>query len=239
MIRMKNTFTAVGILFVLAIGLMACVRGKGDVVLHTYEATGFTKIDHNIKGDMVLVKDSSQFVEVSTQQNIHDILDISVDGGTLKIRTKAAKSISSYEELKFYVHTPFVDYIRLAGSGTITADTGIVGSDFSCKIINNGRIELTSLDLTHIEVIISGAGSVKLQGTCDNSEFGVGSAGRVEAFDLQSAITDVQLKGNGSIETWTDVKLTVFISGTGGVYFKGDPEVNQTITGNGVLVKVD
>lgn len=224
---------------VVATTLMACVNGKGDVVLHTYEATGFTKIDHNIKGDMVLVKDSSEYVEVSTQQNIHDILDISVDAGTLKIRTKAAKSIGNYDELKFYVHTPFIDYIRLAGSGTITADTGIVGNDFSCKIINNGRIELSALNLAHVEVIISGAGSVKLQGYCDNSEFGVGSAGRVEAFELQSRITDVQLKGNGSIETSTSEKLTVFISGTGGVYYKGNPVVSQTITGNGVLIKVD
>eukprot|EP01034_Spumella_vulgaris_P012984 gene12984-16548_t len=177
---MKNTFTAAGILLLVATALVACVNGKGDVVSHTYPATGFTKIDHNIKGDMVLVKDSSQFVEVLTQENIHNILDISVDGGTLKVRTKAAKSIGNFDELKFYVHTPFVDFIRLAGAGTITADTGIVGPDFSCKIINNGRIELTELDLTHIEVIISGAGSVKLQGTCDNSEFGVGSAGHVE-----------------------------------------------------------
>lgn len=236
---MKNTWKAAGLLSLLAIILTACVNGKGEVVLHTYEATGFTKIDIGTKGDMVLVNDSSQFVEVSTQQNIHDILDISVDAGTLKIRTKKAKSIGHYDELKFYVHAPLIDYIRQAGEGTITGDSGIVGTEFSCRIVNNGRIELSGLHLAHTEVIIAGAGSVKLQGTCTNSEFGVGSSGRVEAFDLQSGTTDVQLKGNGSIETWTDTKLTVYISGTGGVYYKGNPEVSQTITGNGVLIKVD
>lgn len=236
---MKNICKAAGILSLVAIIFTACVNGKGDVVMHTYDATGFTKIDLGIKGDMVLVKDSSQFVEVSTQQNIHDILNITVDAGTLKIRTKSGKSIGKYEELKFYVHAPYIDNIRQAGSGAITGDTGIVSSDFSCRIVNDGRIELSGLALTHIEVIIAGAGSVKLEGTCANSEFGVGSSGRVQAFGLKSGTTDVQLKGNGSIETWTEDKLTVYISGTGGVYYKGNPVVSQTITGNGVLIKVN
>ncbi len=37
---MKNTWKAAGILLVVATTLMACVKGKGDVVLHTYEAHG-------------------------------------------------------------------------------------------------------------------------------------------------------------------------------------------------------
>lgn len=236
---MKNTLKAACVLFVVATALMACVNGKGDVTTETLGLNGFTKIDHGIKGDVILVKDDNQFVEVAAQQNIHDVLKVEVDGGTLKLRTKNGKSIGKYDELTFYVHAPFIEDVKIGGSGTVTGGNGITGARFTTKISANGQLKMTDLDVDYTEVIISGSGTAELSGHSDKSDFGVGSAGRVATFNLSSDVTNVQLKGNGSIETTTNVKLDVLISGSGGVYYKGNPQVVSKITGNGILVKVN
>ena len=217
--------------------MLACVNGKGDVVVQTYALSGFTKIDHGTKGDIIIVKDDHQYVEVSSQQNIIDILKVEVDGSTLKIRTENAKSIGKYEELKFYVHMPVVEDIQIGGAGTVTGGDSLTGDKFTCKVSSNGSIVLTGLHVSYTEIIIAGSGSVKLTGHADKSDMGVGSNGHVECFGLSSDETSVQLKGAGSIETLTNVKLTVLISGNGGVYYKGNPVISSTITGNGVLLQ--
>lgn len=235
---MKNILKAVGILFVVTSTLTACVNGKGDPVTQTFGLNGFTKLDHGIKGDVVLVKDDNQFVEVTAQQNIMDILDLSVSDGTLKLRTKKSKSIGNFDQLKFVVHAPLIENVKIGGAGTVTGGDGISGSDFRCRLAANGRLELTGMDVTYTEIIIAGAGVVKVQGTADKSDLGVGSSGAIEAFELSSDETNAQLKGNGSIQTRTNVKLNAILQGSGGIYYKGNPTVTSQITGNGILLQV-
>lgn len=236
---MKNILKATGTVLLLSSVLTACVNGKGEVISQTHTPGTFSKIDQGIKGDVELVKDENIFVEVLAQQNIHDIIDIKTEDETLKIRTKSGKSIGKYEELKFFVHAPVIDNIRLSGSGNVTGGNGIIGEQLRIRVVNQGNIDLSGLDVSYLEVIIAGAGSVTLKGLSAKSDFGVGSNGRIEAYDLRSTETGAQLKGNGYIKTWTSNKLEVFLSGSGGIYYKGTPEIKSTITGNGVLLKVD
>lgn len=233
---MKKTWGLPLVLFIITATLSACVNGKGDVVIKTYDVSGFSKIDHGVKGDVILVNDVNQYVEVHAQENILDILKIENDGNTLKIRTKSGKSIGKYEELTYYVHTPLIDQVTIGGKGTVTGSDITGTGNFTCKLSADGQLKLDEMDATNVEVVISGAGSVTLNGTADYSDLGVGSAGTIDCYGLTSKECRAELKGNGIIRTYVQNKFTVYITGSGTIYYKGDPTLDKHINGSGILV---
>ena len=236
--KTKNIFKPLILLFVVASTLTACLNGKGDVVVQNFDVTGFTQIDHGIKGDVIIVNDENQFVEVHAQQNVMDALKIESDGGTLKIRTQGGKSIGKYDGLTYYVHMPLLERVVIGGKGTVKG-ADVTGDRFTCKLAADGKLELTGLDVSYAEVIITEAGKVLLTGESDKTDVGLGSAGHAQCFDLRSKECNTQLKGNGIIEVTALNKLDVVLSGSGTIYYKGDPaELTKNINGSGILVRV-
>jgi hypothetical protein len=238
MMKTKNIFKSLILLFVVASTLTACLNGKGEVVIQNFDVTGFTQIDHGIKGDVIIVNDVNQFVEVHAQQNVIDALKIESNGGTLKIRTQGGKSIGKYDELTYYVHMPLLERVVIGGKGTVKG-ADITGDRFTCKLAADGKLELTGLDVSYTEVIITGAGKVLLKGESDKTDVGLGSAGHAQCFELFSKECNTQLKGNGIIEVMVIDKLDVVLSGSGTIYYKGNPPtITKNINGSGILVRV-
>jgi hypothetical protein len=218
----------------------SCINGKGELVTETLGINGFTKIDHGTKGDVVLVKDDNQFVVLTGQQNILDILNITVDGGTLKIRTKGGKSINKYSELKFEVHAPVINEIKVSGPGTVTGGQGIAGTNLSAVVSGSGKITLGEINAQKTEAIVSGSGSILLSGISAQGDMGIGSSGRIEAFGLTVADNKTEMRGNGVIETTTNNSLEVRILGMGTIRYKGYPTITTPVNnGQGFLVNAN
>jgi hypothetical protein len=234
---MKLSWKSIPVILFVLISLYSCVNGKGDIVTETIGISGFTKIEHGTKGDVILVKDDNQFVEIIGQQNIIDILKLEVDGGKLKIKTKGGKSIGKYDQLTFYVHAPFIEEVKVSSAGTVTGGEGITGDNFSGVVSSNGKLEINDLDAEFVEAVVSGSGRLTLRGTATNAEFGVGSSGAIAGFELAVANNKVELRGNGIIETTTNSTLEVRLLGNGAIYYKGNPTISTPVNnGQGVLI---
>jgi len=61
-------------------------------------------------------------------------------------------------------------------------------------------------------------------------------AGNLNAFELISEETTVNLSGAGKAEVYANQLLNVTITGAGSVYYKGHPAIAKTITGSGNLI---
>jgi hypothetical protein len=237
---MKNPIFQLCVVVFSASMLYACVNGKGEIITQTVGVSNFTKIEHGTKGRMTLVKDNNQFLVFTGHQNLFDILKIEVSSGVLKIRTKAGKSIGKFEELHFEVHTPYVEEIKVSGPGSVLSEENITGNRFTGVVSSNGELEVNQLDTDFTEAVISGSGSLTLRGKTKKAELGVGSAGQLYAFECVAKENLVELRGNGIIETTTTDKLNVRLIGNGGIYYKGNPEINMIVnSGQGVLVNAN
>lgn len=218
----------------------SCLNGKGELVTETIGVNGFTKIDHGTKGDVILVKDVNSYVKVTAQQNILDALNISVDGGTLKIRTKGGKSIGKYSELIFEVHAPMIDEIKVTAPGTVTGGQGITGNNLVTVVTGSGRITLGEINAQRTEAVVSGSGNILLSGVSEKAEMGIGSSGSIEAFNLTVADNKTEMRGNGVIETTTTNTLEVRILGMGTIRYKGYPTITTPVNnGQGFLVNAN
>lgn len=223
-----------------ALGFVGCTNGTGEVETRHYDLTGFNEVDLSNQGDVVLVTDANSFVEVETHPNLFKVLDLKVDDGELKIRTKKGSSIGKYEKLTYYVHAPSIRKVEVSGSGSISGGGGIAVVDhFEAEVSGSGEISITGIVAQTVEADISGSGNISLSGNTPSAELEVSGSGNVRAFELISAATKARISGSGNIETTTTDDLDVNISGSGNVRYKGTPSINMNGSGSGNLTNAN
>jgi hypothetical protein len=237
MIFMKNIRTILGVFsIVTVVSLSACINGKGDVVTKNFPLTGFDKVDFSTQGEVILVVDQNQFVEVKSNQNIIDALKLEVRGTTLHIETKSGKNIGKYDELTIFVHAPRINKVETSASGNITGGNGIAGPGFEAKTSASGNITITEIASQDVDAETSASGNITLSGVANKCDFETDASGNIHAFGLESNETEAEVSASGNIETRTKNSLKIKISASGNVSYKGNPTLNVDNSGSGNVI---
>ena len=97
-----------------------------------------------------------------------------------------------------------------------------------------------NLDYQTINTKITGSGSMDLIGICDEFDYTISGSGDVNSFGLISDRGFVEINGSGDTEVFVNEFLSVKITGSGDVLFKGNPDdITSDITGSGDLRDVN
>jgi hypothetical protein len=96
---------------------------------------------------------------------------------------------------------------------------------FKVRLIDNGKIILRGVRASQLELqILSGKGKIIADGSCDNLAVRLVGTGEIQADNVSAGSVSCRIMGTGSIGC--DVhggELKVSGSGTGKVYYKGNP----------------
>lgn len=96
---------------------------------------------------------------------------------------------------------------------------------FKVRLIDNGKIILRGVRASQLELqILSGKGKIIADGSCDNLSVRLVGTGEIQADNVSAVSVTCRIMGTGSIGC--DVhggELKVSGSGTGKVYYKGNP----------------
>ena len=125
----------------------------------------------------------------------------------------------------------------VSGSGDLNVkgncrsfDSDVSGSG---KVSVAGRIDRTA------EFGISGSGKIQASGSADLVKTSISGSGKVLASDLQTNRCEVRISGSGDVEISVKNELDANISGSGSVYYKGNPnKVNANSAGSGKVRKM-
>lgn len=211
------------------------IKGEGPVTSKNLELEGFTKISLGTPGKVFLSQGEAYSFRVEAQQNIIDNLETKVNGEELKIGF--AKSVRSYESLKFYITMPTLKEINLAGSGDVSGETLFSGLDnVEANIAGSGNVRL-SLEARAVGISIAGSGDMELDGTAESVEVNIMGSGSVRAESLSTPTADISIAGSGDCTIDATEKLDVSIAGSGDVYYPGSPEISKSIAGSGSVKK--
>ena len=186
-----------------------CANGAGPVVSQTLDLSGLTGFDFQEAGEVTAVLGAAQRVTVRAPQNVIDVLKRDVLNGVWEIGfTQCVRSVSDFS---VEITVPAIDSVELSGAGTASAET----------------------QSSSIDAVLSGEGTLTLSGSVTTQNVVLDGSGTIEAFDLTTAMTTVDLSGNGTVNVLANEQLTVELSGAGAVRYKGDPELDVRITGAG------
>ncbi|GAB4418173.1 MAG: head GIN domain-containing protein [Bacteroidia bacterium] len=234
---------------------LTCYRPIGPDTTRVLGVTNFTGVDLQIAGDVRISRDTAWAVSVSGPEDLIDRLQTSVDNGIWKIDYDGC--IWGSEKLSIDISMPELDYARIAGSGDIVLlDTFVTTSvsfiisgsgnltalmaadEVSTRINGSGDITLWTLAQT-LSTEVNGSGDLLLRGLADNHVVEVRGAGSIQAFDLQTLLTDISVSGSGQSEVWATQTLKVSISGSGDVHYIGTPAIDVRINGSGKVLDVN
>lgn len=148
--------------------------------------------------------------------------------------------------------------LRLAVSGSGSLKVDIDAADVTANVSGSGDIEIkgkckslesdisgsgevifdaTVADATYFR--ISGSGKVNGSGTASSMKARISGSGRVNARDLKVDTCDVTISGSGGVEIHVNKSLDANISGSGSVYYSGNPsKVNSNSSGSGKVRKL-
>lgn len=216
--------------------IYGCTKGKGEIVVQYFSPETFSKIELNISGELILVADQNQFIEVHSHQNIIDILKIETQSGRLIIKTQPGKKIGKFDELTFYVHTPAIEAITNSASGNISGGDSVEATSLVLKTSASGNINITGINCQSIDAKASASGNIKLSGSAENATFDVSGSGGISAFDLTALNTIAKTSSSGNIETSTVNNLNAKITGSGNIFYKGNPTITTEDNSSGSLI---
>jgi hypothetical protein len=126
--------------------------------------------------------------------------------------------------------------LLLRGSAAVdAAGAGLFGDQLTVKMAGSGSLHLSELSLKHLELRLSGSGTVQATGQCLEQDVLLDGSGSFEGFDLSGIRARIRIPGSGDAQVSVSGELQVSISGSGSVTYRGSPEVREEITGSGTI----
>ena len=188
------------------------VSGSGNVVTETREVSGFTAVNLQGQGEVIIDQTGSESLTISADDNIMPYLETVVNGDTLIIRTTEEVVFNDTTELTFHITAADLEAIELAGAGSFTVN---------------------DLAAENWQVNLPGAGSITVSGHTTEQTVTMDGAGSYFAADLESEEAVIESNGAGTAVVQVSDTLDVTINGLGNVEYIGNPTVTQEINGVG------
>jgi hypothetical protein len=115
------------------------------------------------------------------------------------------------------------------------------------ELSGQANIEISNLDAEQFTYLLNGQGNVLISGRVDKQvvtmngqgNYQAGNLGTDQVGSLESNIAEVVISGMGNVDVGNVYDaLDATISGSGNIYYHGNPSVKQSVTGLGTVQQV-
>ena len=208
------------------------------------EDAHFTNLLFKSVGEVFLLQGDTCALRVEGDPQLVDKVITQWQGDELKI-TYAVEIgdwtgfqwISAENRLRYYVTVKELRVLNMGGAGVIRAED-LTGESLAVDHAGIGKLTLKGLQYGELAVKLGGLGEIRLAGQVDSQVVELSGGGDYNALDLLSQDADVKLSGAGSARVWVSSTLKALVSGAGNISYRGEPQVEQTVTGLGSVKRL-
>ncbi len=208
------------------------VDGSGKIVTQESKVRDYRAIAISVPAKVELRQGETEGVTVETDDNIQAMLEVVVEGNTLKIRTKEKNVYPKTRTFNIVINCKRLDDIAMDNSGRLSA-ARLNASDLRVRLGGSGDIVIQDLRVDTLRAAIGGSGNFTAAGNASQIAGNIGGSGSMNMAKLMAKDVRVSIGGSGSVETWATDNLNVSIGGSGNVEYYGDPRVTKSIGGSG------
>ncbi|HEV8079671.1 MAG TPA: head GIN domain-containing protein [Chitinophagaceae bacterium] len=212
--------------------------GSGNIITQTRSLSKFEGVKTSGSIDIEVMNEQDQSVKVEADDNILPYIITEVEDGTLRVYYKPNISLQN-TNAKVYVSTPILQKLMVSGSGSITSKGTLKDADhIEIKTSSSGDIDAL-VDAPSIIAGVSGSGSINLQGRTKTFNGSTSSRGDLKCKNLLSENVAVKVSGSGSAYIFASVHLDAKTSGSGDIYYSGNPQSPQIKTSGSGSVQAE
>lgn len=240
MIGMKNwKFLSILIGVVLFIASCSKVEGTGPVVRRTVDAANFEILSMEVPATLFYSPSPTFKVELEAQQNILDLIKTEVRNNAVFFSVKNNANIRTRGEIKIYVEAPDLNHLQLAGNGNIVVMKPYRPDVLYLGISGNGSISIPLLESNRLLADIDGSGNIVIDnGFAVNADIDISGSGLADWENLATDSLTSRIRGSATIRVFTNKYLKTVITGSGSLYYKGNPVIESQVSGTGKIVKL-
>jgi hypothetical protein len=240
-----NTFTKLfAFLFIASPFFISCdhfgktpIQGNYQLFNQRIAVEDYNSIVLNIPAEVFYQQfsDSAPYLQIHTDENIFEALDVKVLDNRLIIETKK-DSIIKPSKLTIYTCSHHLREVAIAGSGNLRLKGEVNAKEFDLDINGSGSLSSDSLLCEKVSIQITGSGKVHLKGASNQSSFIIIGSGFISAYDYLTQELNCQLSGSGNVQALVTQKLEALLTGSGNLFYRGNPQsINQKIRGLGKI----
>ncbi len=210
------------------------VLGSGKIVSETRPISGFTALELNGIGTLIIEQGSKESLEVTAEDNIIKYLKSDIYGRNLRLSVDDFVSIDPTEEIIFHLTVKNLERIELSGLGNIEIEA-LKTPNLDLEISGAGSANIRDLQADSLNLDISGLGNVEIGGSVDDQRIELSGAGNYDAKNLESNKASIEISGTGKAVLWVENELDVVLSGMGNLQYYGSPNLSTEISGVGTV----
>ena len=247
-----KTLTTALVTMMLSISITACsinVNGDGitvnritasdNYVTKEIKVTDFNKINLIGSGRVFFTQQAgAPAVSVVTSDNVAEILDVSVENNTLKLRLKKGYSVRNMKKLDYTINAAALKEMSISGSGDFKLMNGLDTDGLRLSVTGSGDMDCDNINCTgDVIVSISGSGDIETDNLqCGDLKFTITGSGDIEMKGLETSNVDASISGSGDIKlNGKTVKANYIVTGSGDIAADGlqAADVKARVSGSG------
>lgn len=219
-------------------GMWGCLHGNGILIEEERGMNTFSGIISEGDFDVTIVIDSVSKVVIEADENLVKYISTYVRNEDLVIDISSRRCLRNRggNPVAIRVHTPFIEYLSLSGSGVIYCQDLIYVDYIRIELIGSGVIDLRDVDAISLDAVLAGSGEIELWGICNEGDMSIPGSGVIKAFHMEQDYCDANISGSGDMYVFVYDMLNVNISGSGNVFYKGNPDLSTRISGSGSVI---
>ena len=213
------------------------VFGSGKIIEETRSVIGAQGVDMGIVANMTIEQGVPEELILNTDNNLVAFILSAVQGETLVIGNEPGIDLEPSQDIEALLRLNNIDNITHSGIGDMTVPD-LRGTQIDISMSGIGDIDISNLDVTNLNVLISGVGNVLIAGQVESQSVELSTLGNYEAENLFSTTADVNILSIGSAMVQVSNTLNAHITGSGSVYYIGNPVVNRAGNGTGKVTQL-
>ncbi|MDD5507229.1 MAG: DUF2807 domain-containing protein [Bacteroidales bacterium] len=236
-------------------GPVNCIDGNGTINTETRVVGSFTGISSESFFDVFIIQDSIEQVIVEAESNLLNYIQTVVNGSTLSLREQKHYCLDNHLPVKITVRVKHLEKVILTGSGNIQGNSEFETHSLEIDLTGSGNIDMEvdaqqveawlggsgNIDLgtatNDLKATITGSGDIHIWGETLDSDLTITGSGNIRAYGLTQENCYVTISGSGNVYVSVSKYLDVKITGSGSVYYRGNPShIKTTISGSGKVV---
>ncbi len=192
-----------------ALVVLAPVPAYADVVEQTLDVGAFEEVESKGAFDIVIAVGKPRKIVARGDAPAVARLRADVDNGVLKLSQvyDSKRDYKSPARLKVTINIEKLTHLKLTGAGDVTT-YNIAAKDFT--------------------VTMSGAGDIKLFGTCTSLTATMSGAGDLDADALKCKTVNAKVNGVGDMSVYASGTITGAVNGVGDLVIFGNPQTRST-----------
>ncbi|WP_310557524.1 head GIN domain-containing protein [Flavobacterium sp.] len=215
------------------------IKGNGNQKNERRTTAEYDEIKLQGYYDVDLIAGKEGEITVQAEENLMPYIKIEVEGNVLKIYQEKGKNLQPSKGNKILITVPFdkISAVSLSGSGDVNTKNLIKTDKFTATLSGSGDLNL-DIEANDVEAKLSGSGDVRLKGKSDKLTVSISGSGDITASNLIVNDVEAGISGSGDIKVNCSGNLNARVSGSGDIFYSGEPKNKDTkVSGSGNIKK--